>query len=217
MAFFDAITDFIFQEDAPQAAEYLFIPGSGCGELAIRAAGLYRAGLVPKIVASGRFSITREQFQGPLSPEGYVGKTYATECDFLADVLRAEGVPESAIVREGRAQYTYQNAIYTRQILTGEVRRAILVCKPYHARRCLLYYQLLFPETQIFVCPAATDVTRENWHLSEKGISLVLGELSRIGAQFGDILLRQAGLAPAVAVEAPGDSQGATGALAAAP
>ena len=35
-----------------------------------------------------------------------------------------------------------------------EVKKAILCCMPYHARRALLYYQLLYPETEFFVCPA---------------------------------------------------------------
>lgn len=193
MNYYDAITDFVFAEHAPQKADYIFIPGSGCGELAVKAARLYREGYAPKIVASGRFSILKTCFEGPKSPEAYVGKSYDTECDFLAEVLRDEGVPETAVIRENRAQYTYENAIYTRALTGGEVKRAILVCKPYHARRCLLYYQLLFPDTELLACPAElTDITRENWHTDPEKIDCVLGEVRRCGSQFVDIMKERA-------------------------
>ena len=70
-----------------------------------------------------------------------------------------------------------------------EIRRAILCCKPYHARRSLLYYQLLYPDTRFLVCPVReSDVTRENWFLTEKGTKIVLGEIERIGIQFHEIM-----------------------------
>lgn len=48
--FYDQITDFIFQEDQPQKCEFIFIPGSGYGELAVRAAQLYQEGFADKII-----------------------------------------------------------------------------------------------------------------------------------------------------------------------
>ena len=48
--FYDQITDFIFQEDKPQKCEFIFIPGSGYGELAVRAAQLYQKGFADKII-----------------------------------------------------------------------------------------------------------------------------------------------------------------------
>ena len=60
---------------------------------------------------------------------------------------------------------------------------------PCHARRALLYYQLLFPETEFLVCPAKeSKITRDNWYLSEEGIETVLGEVERCGSQFHEIL-----------------------------
>lgn len=187
---YDYLTEFVFAEDAPRHSDYIFIPGSGCGELSIKAASLYHQGFADQIVVSGRYSILADCFEGPKSPPRYLGKAYETECDFLAQVLTDEGVPEQAIRRENRATYTYENAIYTRKLLADEqVERAILVCKTYHARRCLMYYSILFPQTELLVCPAVIeDITRDNWHLDEKKIDVVLGEVRRMGSQFGDIL-----------------------------
>lgn len=82
-------------------------------------------------------------------------------------VLMANGVPENAILREDEATFTYQNAIYSRRRTDAEkltVRRALLCCMPIHARRAKMYYQTLFPETELLICPApGASITCENW------------------------------------------------------
>lgn len=190
MTYYDALTEFIFVEHMPQKADYIFIPGSGYGELAIRAAELYQQEFANKIVVSGRYSILGDYFPGPLSPVSYIGQSYETESDFLTAVLIEHGVPEQAILCEKQATFTYENAIYTRKLLEKErVESAILVCQAYHARRSLLYYQQQFPETIFYVCPAVTrEITRGNWHLDAGKIDVVLGEVERCGNQFHEIM-----------------------------
>lgn len=190
MKFYDALTEFIFVEDQPEKADYIFIPGSGYGELAVKAAQLYHGGFASHIVVSGKYSVLGTGFAGPVSPKEYAGKNYETECDFLSDILEKNGVPGEVILPEKQASYTYENAIYTRKLLEKEkVERAILVCQAYHARRSLLYYQLMFPETKFFVCPAATrEITRDNWFLDPEKIDVVLGEVERCGNQFHEIM-----------------------------
>ena len=85
--FYDQITDFIFQEDQPQKCRFIFIPGSGYGELAVRAAQLYKEKLASKIIVSGKYSILKEKFEGAVSPESYRDLEFATESDFLKTVL----------------------------------------------------------------------------------------------------------------------------------
>ena len=52
-----------------------------------------------------------------------------------------------------------------------------------------MYYQTLFPETELLICPApGASITRENWMHEPDGIDAVLGELTRCGSQFHDIL-----------------------------
>ncbi len=192
MDFYDALTDFIFVEQKPQRSDIIFVPGGPCGEIAWHAADLYHQGLAPKILVSGRHSVLSESFCGPLSPSSYQNRTYQTECAFLCDVLKDLGVPDEAILREEQASYTYENAIYCRDLtdrLKLTVSSAILSCQAFHARRALLYFQLLFPDTTFYVSPAITlDVSRDNWFLDEKKIDLVLGEVERCGKQFHEIL-----------------------------
>lgn len=190
MNFYDDLTEFIFLKDEPQKSDYIFIPGSGYGELAQRAAQLYRAGYAPQIVVSGKYSILGDGFAGPVSPEKYVGRAYETECDFLTEVLTEHGVCADDILQERRATYTYENAIYTKKLL-GEKQpeKVLLVCQAYHARRAYQYYRILFPDTQFFVCPVQTrGITRENWHLDAEKIDAVLGEVERCGSQFHEIM-----------------------------
>ena len=70
-----------------------------------------------------------------------------------------------------------------------EIKTAIIVCKAFHARRCLMLYQMAFPNTDIKVCPVhCYNITKENWYQTEYGTDRVLGELARCGNQFvGDI------------------------------
>ena len=85
--------------------------------------------------------------------------SYETEWDFLKDILVKEGVPRERILEERQATYTYENAIYSRQVtdrLGLMIRRAILCPQACHARRALLYYKVLYPETEFFVCPTVT-------------------------------------------------------------
>ena len=189
--FLNQITEFIFVEDKPEKSDVIFIPGSGFPQLAEEAAKLYHQGMAPYILPSGRYSILNGKFAGVQEKKEIYDGEYETEWEFLKEVLKKNQVLEEHILREDKATYTYENAIYSRKVtdcLGMKIKKAILCCKPYHARRSLLYYQLLYPETQFFVCPIQdSDVKRENWYLTEKGIRLVFGEVQRIGEQFVDI------------------------------
>ncbi|MGN0400351.1 MAG: YdcF family protein [Blautia sp.] len=190
--FLQQITDFVFVENIPEKADIIFIPGSGYPQIAEEAAKLYRAGYAPQILPSGRYSILKGKFAGVWEKEDLYGGDYETEWEFLKTVLVKNQVPSEHILREDHATYTYENAIYSRKVtdhLGMEVKKAILCCMPCHARRALLYYQLLFPKTEFLVCPAQeSKIKRDNWYLSEEGIETVLGEVERCGSQFHEIL-----------------------------
>ncbi|MCI8416081.1 MAG: YdcF family protein [Lachnospiraceae bacterium] len=183
MKFIQDITEFVFVEHPPEKADIIFIPGSSHKELAVTAASLWRQGFAPWILPSGKYS----KPVGHCTIEGF-----KTECGYLRHVLLEEGVPEAAILQEHQATYTYENAIYSRQVTDKaglEIKKAILCPQAYHARRCLLYYEILYPDTTFFVCPTNTrGITRDNWSTQEASIDLVLGELERCGGQFHEIL-----------------------------
>lgn len=194
MHFIKELTDLVFLDDIPEKSDIIFIPGGSYGALAKTAATLYHQGLAPLLLPSGKYSKLKGYFPGPADdscPDIY-REEISTEWEFLKSVLLSEGVPPSAILREDQATYTYENAIYSRQVTDAsglDIQRAIICCQAYHARRCRLYYEILYPETQFFICPTVTQgISRDNWFLNEQKTNIVLGEIERWGGQFHEIL-----------------------------
>ena len=80
------------------------------------------------------------------------------DCAFFIDVLRKNGVPASAIVGEFQSGHTRDNAFLSRQVVDEKglvFRTALIVCKAFHARRCLMLYQLAFPRSLLQGLPGA--------------------------------------------------------------
>ena len=157
----DDINRFIFLEDDPKPADILFIPGNGHAEPSEWAAKLYLDGYAPLILPSGRYSITTGAFCGQQTGNRQYEGRFETEWAFMRTVLIENGVPDSAI----------------------------LCCMPVHARRAKMYYQTLYPNSELLLCPTpSAAITRINWTAEPEGIDAVLGELERCGSQFHDIL-----------------------------
>ena len=190
-AFIRAVSDFIFAEDPPEKADIILLPGSFHEEHVLRAAELYHDGFAQLILPSGRYA----KAQGRCSIDGY-----ESEWAWMRDVLRWNGVPGSAILREDRATYTWENAQLSRAVTDSlglRVRTALLACRAHHARRALFYYQAAFPETRILVCPAASEGRgREDWFTTPAGRAEILGELRRLGDQIREVFEDRMGRQP---------------------
>ena len=98
------------------------------------------------------------------------------------------GVPAQAIIGEDKSGHTRDNAFLSRKAVDEkgiEIKTAIIVCKAFHARRCLMLYQMAFPCVSFTVCPVSCyNITKDNWYKTEAGIDRVMGELARCGNQF---------------------------------
>lgn len=186
--FIQAVTDFVFVSDPLEKADVILIPGSRHPANALRAAEVYAAGYAPYVLPSGRHGAAVGQFAG-VAPEDRAAypEDYPTEWAFLRDVLRKHGVPDSAILREDEATFTWDNARKSATVLKKQgiaAKTAILCCRPFHARRALLYYQTAMPETRFLVCPAQeAGVNRDDWYQTAAGRARVLGEVRRLGDQ----------------------------------
>lgn len=190
--FIQGVNAFVFLADEPFQADVILVPGNANPCHAIRAAALYRQGYAPWVLPSGRYTKEVGGFAGadPAYQADYPGP-YETEWAFLRAVLMQEGVPKDAILREDTATYTWENALRSRAVTDAAgltVRRAILCCHSFHARRALLYYQAAFPEADFRVCPAALPgFSREDWHLTAEGRARILGEVRRLGDQVQEV------------------------------
>ncbi|MGK0467185.1 YdcF family protein [Clostridium sp.] len=192
MRIIDDITNFIFVEDIPEQADIIFIPGGSYAEIAENAALLCNKNFSNIILPSGKYSVKRGYFPGSLSKAAKYNKKYNTEWEFLKDVLIQNGVDETAILKEDSAEYTYQNAINSKEVTDKHnltIKKAIICCKSYHARRCLMYYNLCYPNTEFIICPTETEgINKDNWFKFDSGNDKVMGELMRCGSQFKGLI-----------------------------
>jgi uncharacterized SAM-binding protein YcdF (DUF218 family) len=188
----EGITSFIFLEDEPQNADIIFIPGGSWPELAERAAILWNEGYAPFILPSGKYSSKRGFFPGSMTKSDIYNGKYITEWEFLSEVAKKSGVIEEAILCEDSAENTIENAFKSKEVtdIKGlNINRAIICCKAFHARRCLMSYSWAYPETEFFLCPVETQNTNKyNWHTTVEGIERVMGELYRCGNMFKDAI-----------------------------
>ena len=182
------ISDFIFVNDPPEKSDAIFLPGGSHPAQPEYAAELYKNGYAPILIPSGGVGVKNDKWPGVHEKADIYNGTYNSDCDFFTDVLQKNGVPASAVLGENKSTHTRDNAFFTRK-LTDEhgltITTAIIVCKSFHARRCLMLYQLAFPDTNLIVCPVDVyGITKENWYTFEYGADRVLGELARCGSQF---------------------------------
>ena len=186
------ITNFIFVSDELEKVDAIFLPGGSHPEQPEYAAELYHRGYAKWLIPSGGISVKRDKWPGVRSKADIYSGDYQSDCEFFTDVLLKNGVPASAIIGEEQSGHTRDNAFFSRRVIDKrgiDIKTALIVCKAFHARRCLMLYQMAFPYVDIKVCPVhCYNITKDNWYKSETGIDRVLGELARCGNQFaGDV------------------------------
>ncbi len=122
---------------------------NSAGDRVLYAAKLYHDGAAPSILASGgnvAFSTTR-------------GDTPAEE---MKELLKLTNVPEGDIWEQPNSQNTYEDAVYSAEILREKnISEVILVTSAMHMPRS----KALFEKQGIEVIPAPVDftVTQQNW------------------------------------------------------
>ena len=136
----------------PQIAPRTLVEVNEAGDREILGAWLYRQGKAAKIVVSGGTVPW-------VNPEGI-----PSGAETMATFLGVLGVPPEALVLEARSRNTYENALFTREMLaaTGE-KRILLVTSATHMPRSVR----LFEAQGFVVIPAAADfqVTDADWAL----------------------------------------------------
>lgn len=106
----------------------------------IHAAQLFKAGLAPRIIASG----------GQLFPD----PDRAPEAQYTARLLVQLGVGDSSILREGRARNTYENGVLTARLMAESgFETALLVTSAWHMPRAAA----VFRRAGVRFTPVATD------------------------------------------------------------
>lgn len=100
----------------------------GDSERELYAAELYRQGLAPKIIMSGCGSSASK----------------------MAKRAVKTGVNAGDVILEERAESTYENALYSKNIISAQdFKSAIIVSSPYHMRRTKLVFERVFKNTGV--------------------------------------------------------------------
>ena len=162
------ISNFIFVSDDPKTVDAIFLPGGSHPEQPEYAANLYNKGLAEYVIPAGVVSVKRDKWPGVRSNAEIYNGDYKTDCEFFTDVLIKSGVPRTAIYGEDKSGHTRDNAFFSRNVVNDNglrINTAMIVCKAFHARRCLMLYQLAFPDTEFIVCPVhCYNITKNNWY-----------------------------------------------------
>lgn len=189
------ITEFIFVENNIEnikEVDVIFILGTSRYQLPELAARLYKRGLAKYILPSGKYSSKLNKFAIKNVKGTEYDIEYETEWKFCQDVLIKNGVPCEAILNEEESTNTYENALFSKKSLDDKnlkIKKAIIVCQSFHARRVLMTYSVVFPEVEFYVCPIDTqDITKDNWFKHEYGIKRVMGEVERCGKYFNEYI-----------------------------
>lgn len=158
--------EFWVVNDPPAQSDVIVVLGDDNypGDRAFHAAELYRSGMAPVIVASGRM----------LRPN-------AGMADLIEHDLQSFGVPASSIVKfSHRAATTQEEA----EALSGLIasrgwKRVLLVTSNYHTRRALFIFERVMPaKVSVLVSGARdSDFDPSRWWSTSRGQRLFAHEL----------------------------------------
>jgi uncharacterized SAM-binding protein YcdF (DUF218 family) len=80
------------------------------------------------------------------------------------NMLIRDGVPASAIEREGKSKTTRENAKFSAQLMyTEKVHSAIIVTSWYHSRRALSTFEHFAPGIKFYSRPSYFNIKHTNW------------------------------------------------------
>jgi uncharacterized SAM-binding protein YcdF (DUF218 family) len=122
---------------------------NGAGDRVLYGAYLYQQGKSSRLLLSG----------GRID---WMDASSSAPADEMAVILQIMGIPAEALIREDRSLNTYENAVFSANILTElGVSKVLLVTSAMHMPRSVA----LFEHAGIEVIPAPTDfkVTQQGW------------------------------------------------------
>lgn len=172
------IWDYMHMEHELKRAHVLFVLGSNDVRVAKHAAALYHAGYAPIIAISGDGT----KHETSLLNNPYHGQT---ESEVLKAVCLENGVPESAILTEDKANNTGQNFEFMKPVLIANdigVKTALIVQKPYMERRAYATGKVWWPDVDL-ICTSPNgsfaEYTKDTFD-PDTIINIMLGDLERI-------------------------------------
>lgn len=142
------------------------ISGGETHERTAEAVDLYQANWADLIIFSGA-----ARDQGTSNAEA------------MEKIAVESGVPEENILLEDKAQDTFDNAKYVRDLLAeNNVKKIILVTSPYHQRRAFITFRRILGPDVVIINHSAVDSAwrRNGWWKNDWARALTISELQKI-------------------------------------
>jgi uncharacterized SAM-binding protein YcdF (DUF218 family) len=163
------VYEYLAEADVPAQADIAIVLGGRSLERPRKAAELFKAGFVPRIICCGSRPV-------------YVDPTGSSEAQRFADVLVDEGVPQSAILLESNSRTTPDNIRSVLNLLDAKklpYSKILLVTSPYAMRRAWACLKKYLPQSYVVMrVPSKPEphLSSEQWFKTEKSIRIFLNE-----------------------------------------
>ena len=155
--------NFLVTYDKPKNADVIVVLSGDKGTRAQYAVTLYKQGYANKIILSGGIVYNK-----------------TTMAQLMAEQAVELGVPSKNIILEDKADSTFDNAIFTRDILLkNDFRSAIIVTSDYHTRRSKMIFNNVFKGSNIkltYCASVGEYFDKEKWWVSNKSAMIVINE-----------------------------------------
>lgn len=157
-------------EDPLQPADVIIVLGGGTGTRLEYAVKLYKEGYAPRLLlTSGPIPVCNPLVNGAI---------------FLREKALQLGVSPGDIVLEEESTSTYEDAVYSKEIMSGQGwTSAIIVTDFFHARRAMMTFRAVFADEDIkFISSPSMppDFGAGDWWMKERGLIEIWSEYIKL-------------------------------------
>ena len=160
------IGQYLSPTDVLDKADAIVVVSGDSGRMK-HAVDLYKQGFAHKLILSGAVQ------------EGFTSNALAMQLE-----ASRSGIPNNAIILEERAANTYENALFTKELLKSQdIKSFILVSSPYHQRRVYETFNYVLKAEGILIQNSPSIYSNwkiDNWWLSETNTHLTNEEILKM-------------------------------------
>ncbi len=164
-----SVADFLIADETMEKSDVIIVLGGEIkGERTKRAVELFNQGYADVLLFSDGTDLS--------------WRTKAV--DEMVDLARELGVPEDAIQKETSSRSTYENAVFSKEIMLDKnYQSAIVVTTDWHSKRSKFIFDKVFDETNIKLTYANAPDERidslKNWWKDSEKQQIVLTEWAK--------------------------------------
>ena len=170
----EKIWDYHHLNHIPEKSDLIMVLGSHDERVAERAIELFREGMAPFLLFSGKRGVLTQDWE-------------ETEAQRFAGLARNAGVPDACILIESRSENTGENIRFSYQLLAEKnmiPKKMILVQKPYMERRTYATFVKQWPGKHVHALVTSPQISFKNYPTEkipmDQIIHIMVGDLQRL-------------------------------------